>query len=182
MADQLKSNLSNQLTNPQNKGLGWKGAKMIGDDPYKRMGERVPFNPELMKEAIDAGLEVGIFFQSNNKKYKMPMLKFRIILPVALGYDKEGRMMLRGVHITGQSEKEAIRTGKRSAEVKMVWRLFNTKNMKSMFFTGNAYQKVPISGYKPNDSALTRTITAFNPAKAKKTRSTLPQNSFSLKN
>jgi hypothetical protein len=173
--------VATQLTNPSKKGLGWKGAKMTSNDPYQRMGERVPFDAELMKEAIDAGLEVGIFFQSNNKKYKMPMLKFRIIMPVALGYDKEGRLMLRGVHIIGQSEKEAIKTGKRSAEAKMVWRLFNTNNMKSMFLTGNAYSKVPIEGYKSNDSALSRTITAFNTAKAKKSRSTLPKDSFSLK-
>lgn len=137
-------------------------------DPYSRSNERIPFNKELMQQAIEYGLEVGILFQSNNKKYRMPMSKYRIILPVALGIDKDGRMMLRAVHVEGQSEKAAIRTGQRSAEAKNEWRLFNTANIKSMFFTGKTFSKVPIMGYTPNDSAFTRTIIAFNPADAKK--------------
>lgn len=138
------------------------------DGPYARSNERIPFSKELMQQAIEFGLEVGILFQSKNKKYKMPVSKYRLIMPVAMGIDFEGRTMLRGVHITGQSEKEAIRTGKRSAEVKNAWRLFNTANIKSMFFTGKTYTKVPISGYKPNDSAFSRTLVAFNPQVAKK--------------
>lgn len=137
-------------------------------DPYVRSNERIPFNKELMQQAIEFGLEVGILFQSKNKKYKMPMSKYRIIMPVAMGIDIEGRLMLRGVHIVGQSEKEAIRTGQRSAEAKNVWRLFNTANIKSMFFTGKTYTKVPIGGYTANDSALVTTIAAFNPSVAKK--------------
>lgn len=137
-------------------------------DPYKRSNERVPFNKELMQQAIEYGLEVGILFQSNNKKYKMPISKYRIIRPVALGVDKEGRTMLRAVHVEGQSEKAAIRTGKRSAEAKNEWRLFNTSNIKSMFFTGKTFSKVPLQGYNPNDSAFVRTIIAFNPMDAKK--------------
>ena len=137
-------------------------------DPYTRSNERVPFNVNLMQQAIEYGLEVGILFQSNNKEYKMPISKYRIIMPVAMGIDKDGRTMLRGVHIEGQSEKEAIRTGKRSAEAKNAWRLFNVANIKSMFFTGKTHDKVPISGYKPNDSAFVRTIVAFNPSLAKK--------------
>lgn len=137
-------------------------------DPYVRSNERVPFNKELMQQAIEYGLEVGILFQSNNKKYKMPISKYRIIMPVALGIDKDGRTMLRAVHVEGQSEKAARRTGQRSAEAKNEWRLFNTANIKSMFFTGKTFAKVPIKGYTPNDSAFTRTIIAFNPMVAKK--------------
>jgi hypothetical protein len=137
-------------------------------DPYSRSNERIPFNKELMQQAIEYGLEVGILFQSNNKKYKMPISKYRIILPVALGVDKDGRTMLRAVHVEGQSEKAAIRTGQRSAEAKNEWRLFNTANIKSMFFTGKTFSKVPIRGYTPNDSAFVRTIIAFSPIDAKK--------------
>lgn len=137
-------------------------------DPYVRSNERIPFSKELMIQAIEFGLEVGILFQSNNKKYKMPMSKYRIIMPVAMGVDSEGRTMLRGVHVVGQSEKEAIRTGQRSAEAKNVWRFFNTANIKSMFFTGKTYVKVPISGYNANDSALVTITAAFNPNVAKK--------------
>lgn len=138
------------------------------NDPYVRSNERVPFNKELMKQAIDYGLEMGLLFQSKNAKYKMPISKYRIILPVALGIDDQGRLMLRGVHIEGQSEKEALRTGKRSAEAKNVWRLFNTANIKSMFFTGKTHIKVPIGGYRATDSAFTRTLASFNAATAKK--------------
>lgn len=138
------------------------------ESPYVRSNERIPFNKELMIQAIEFGLEVGILFQSNNKKYKMPMSKYRIIMPVAIGVDSEGRTMLRGVHIVGQSEKEAIRTGQRSAEAKNVWRLFNTANIKSMFFTGKTHAKVPIGGYNPNDSAMVTVMASFNPGLAKK--------------
>lgn len=137
-------------------------------DPYVRKNERIPFSKELMQQAIEYGLEVGILFQSKNEKYKMPISKFRLIMPVAMGIDPKGRMMLRGVHITGQSEKVALQTGQRSAEAKNVWRLFNTANIKSMFFTGKTYTKVPIGGYKPNDSAFVKTLVAFNGATAKK--------------
>lgn len=148
-------------------GLDYKEL-LLEADPYSRSNERVPFNKELMQQAIEYGLEIGILFQSNNKKYKMPISKYRIVLPVALGIDKEGRMMLRGVHVEGQSEKAAMRTGQRSAEAKNEWRLFNTANIKSMFFTGKTFSKVPIQGYTPNDSAFVRTIIAFNPMNAKK--------------
>ena len=144
------------------------GELLSEDSPYARSNERIPFSKELMQQAIEFGLEVGILFQSKNKKYKMPVSKYRLIMPVAMGIDGEGRLMLRGVHITGQSEKVAIQTGQRSAEAKNVWRLFNTANIKSMFFTGKTYTKVPIGGYTPNDSALVSTIAAFNGASAKK--------------
>lgn len=148
-------------------GLETKGL-LSESDPYVRSNERIPFNKELMQQAIEFGLEVGILFQSKNKAYKMPMSKYRIIMPVAMGIDDEGRLMVRGVHIVGQSEKEAIRTGQRSAEAKNVWRLFNSANIKSMFFTGKTYTQVPIGGYKANDSAMVTMIAAFNPATAKK--------------
>ncbi len=141
---------------------------LLESDPYARSNERIPFSKELMQQAIEYGLEVGILFQSNNKKYKMPMSKYRIIAPVAMGIDKEGRTMVRAVHVQGQSEKAAMRTGQRSAEAKNEWRLFNTANIKSMFFTGKTFTKVPIAGFNANDSAFTRTIVAFNPMAAKK--------------
>lgn len=141
---------------------------LLESDAYVRSNERIPFSKELMQQAIEYGLEVGILFQSKNKKYKMPISKYRIIMPVAMGVDQEGRLMLRGVHIEGQSEKAAIRSGQRSAEAKNEWRLFNTANIKSMFFTGKTHVKVPISGYKPNDSAFVNTVIAFNPMTAKK--------------
>lgn len=138
------------------------------DNPYEKSNERIPFNVDLMKQAIEQGMVVGILFRSNNDKYRMPITKYRIVLPVALGYDKKGEMVLRAVHATGQSEKKAIETGVRSAEAENEWRLFKIKNMYSMFFPGDFFDSLPIGGYTPNDSAMTRRIATFNPNKAKK--------------
>jgi hypothetical protein len=138
------------------------------DDPYVNRKQRVPFSVELMTDAINYGMEIGMLFQSNNTKYRMPIAKYRIIKPVALGYDENGDMVVRGVHVEGQSEKEAIITGRRSAEASNVWRLFKTKNIKNMFFTGNYFSQVPIGGYKKGDSAMSNIIVQFDASTAKK--------------
>ena len=71
----------------------------------------------------------------------MPVAKARIIHPVALGTDKKGNLVIRGLHIAGQSEKAARETGVRSAEVEAekegigAWRLFKASNVRSMWFT-----------------------------------------------
>ena len=53
-------------------------------DAFAKSDERVPYNKELMIKAIQEGREVGVLFQSNNEKYKMPLAKYRIIYPVAI--------------------------------------------------------------------------------------------------
>lgn len=113
---------------------------------FAASGQRTPYNKDLMIQAIKEGREVGILFQSNNDKYKMPVAKYRIIYPVALGLTKKGNATLRAFHKMGQSEKEAIRTGKRSAEVENTWRLFNISNIKSMWMTGNFFRG-PLEAY-----------------------------------
>ncbi len=138
------------------------------DDPYMNRKQRVPFSVELMTDAIEYGMEIGMLFQSNNTKYKMPIAKYRIIKPVAIGYDENGDMVVRGVHVEGQSEKEAIATGRRSAEASNVWRLFKTKNIKNMFFTGNYFTQIPIGGYKKGDSAMSNIIAQFDASTAKR--------------
>lgn len=135
-------------------------------DLYINSSKRVKFDINIMKQAIEGGMEVGLVFQSNNEKYKMPIWKMRVIQPVAMGYDKKGNLVIRGIHVTGQSEKKAIETGVRSAEAKNEWRLFKSSNIKSMFLTGRLFKKVSLPGYNPNDSAMTSVIAAFNPAKA----------------
>lgn len=136
-------------------------------DPFARSNERVPFNADLMQQAIEQGLVVGLLFQSNNTKYKMPVAKYRNIMPVAMGYDKNGRLVFRGVHIKGQSEKKARQTGVRSAEASNEWRLFYASNVKSMFFTGDFFSQVPIGGFKANDSDISRQIVSFDAGRAK---------------
>ena len=140
---------------------------------YAKSNERVPFSPDLMKQAIMQGREVGLNFKSNNDKYTMPTTKARIIHPVAYGLNKTGKPVVRGLHITGQSEKEAIRTGQRSAEIDAetegmgAWRLFKTENIKSMWFTDRFFSD-DIPGYNPNDKGMSSIYVAYNPTVAKK--------------
>lgn len=139
---------------------------------YAKSNERVPFNASLMKQAIMQGREVGMNFKSNNDKYTMPAIKTRIIHPVAFGTNKTGNQVVRGLHITGQSEKEAIRTGSRSAEVDAenagvsAWRMFKTENIKSMWFTDRFFSD-DIPGYNPNDKGMSVQV-SYNPTTAKK--------------
>jgi hypothetical protein len=140
---------------------------------YAKSNERVPFNADLMKQAIMQGREVGLNFKSNNDKYTMPTTKTRIIHPVAYGVNKSGRGVVRGLHITGQSEKEAIRTGSRSAEIEAetegmgAWRMFKTENIKSMWFTDRFFSD-DIPGYNPNDKGMASIYVSYNPSTAKK--------------
>lgn len=136
------------------------------EDMYANSDKRVKFDMNIMKQAIEGGLEVGMVFQSNNEKYKMPTWKMRVVQPVAMGYDKKGQLVVRGVHVVGQSEKKAIQTGVRSAEAKNEWRLFKVSNIKSMFLTGKMFDTVSLPGYNANDSAMTSVIASFNPQRA----------------
>jgi len=133
---------------------------------YGKSAERVAFSVEMMKDAIDQGREVGILFQSNNSKYKMPVSKYRIIQPVVMGTNFKGKMVIRAVHVIGQSEKEALRTGVRSAEVENEWRMFAAENIKGMWYTGNFYSD-SIPNYKSNDSLISSQITSYNRSTAK---------------
>lgn len=155
---------------------GLSGTKTNDEDPYAKKNERVPFNKDLMKKAIETGLEVAILFQSSNKKYKMPIAKYRVILPVAMGTDGQGRLMIRAVHIEGQSEKEAMRTGKRSAEAKNAWRLFNSANIKNMFITGKMYDKIPIGGFSVTDKHIPNLIVRYDAATVKKNQEIYKKN------
>lgn len=137
-----------------------------------KSNERVPFNRELMKQAILQGREVGMNFQTNNDKTRMPVAKARIIHPVAMGTDKNGNLVIRGLHITGQSEKAARETGVRSAEAEAerdginAWRLFRGANVRSMWFTDRFFSD-NIPGFNPNDKAMSSKIAVYNPAAAK---------------
>lgn len=115
-------------------------------DAFSKSGERVPFNRDMFVQAIKQGREVGMLFQSDNDKYKMPTPKYRIIYPVAMGMSKKGNLVIRAFHKMGQSEKEALKTGKRSAEVENKWRLFKASGIKGMWFTGNFFRG-PLEAY-----------------------------------
>lgn len=121
-------------------------------DAFSKSDDAIPFNKDLMIQAIQQGREVGVLFQSNNEKYKMPLAKYRIIYPVALGISKKGNPVIRAFHKMGQSEKAALATGKRSAEVENTWRMFKISNIKKIFLTGNFFRG-PLEAYNSNGDA-----------------------------
>jgi hypothetical protein len=133
---------------------------------YSKSNERKPFAVDVIKQAIEGGLEIGLLFKSDNEDYTMPTSKYRIIQPVALGYSKKNNMVIRGFHIIGQSEKKARETGVRSAEVENEWRMFNVKNIKGVWLTGRTFNKAP-NNYNPSDKSMNGVIIAFDPNKAK---------------
>lgn len=135
---------------------------------FSKTNERVPYKKDLMIYAIKNGLEIGLLFKTNNEKDKMPISKYRTLQPLALGTNKIGNECVVGFHKIGQSESEARKTGRRSAEVKDVWRLFKTKNVLSMWFTGNKFDKSP-NGFKgSNDSRMSNVEVYFKPLEAKR--------------
>lgn len=149
--------------------------EISSEEKWELMGKsvsRVPFSQEMMKQAIEQGREVGINYRSKNDKYEMPIIKTRIIHPVAMGTDKNGNIVIRGLHIAGQSEKAARETGVRSAEVQAekdgmnAWRLFKVENLKSMWFTDRFFND-SIPGYNPNDKAMSTKIATYDPNIAK---------------
>jgi len=115
--------------------------------------KRVPYNKDLMIQAIKEGREIGILFQSDNEKYKMPVAKYRIIRPVALGISKAGNSVIRILHVFGQSESEARKTGIRSQEAENVWRLIKASNIKSMWMTGTFFYG-PLESYNRADKGM----------------------------
>jgi len=134
---------------------------------FSNSDSRVPYSKDLMIQAIKEGREVGILFQSNNEKYKMPMAKYRVIYPVAIGTSKAGNEVIRAVHKIGQSESAARRTGRRSQEVEDEWRMFKVSNIRGMWFTGKFYN-IPPKHYNAADRGMVNVEVAANFPEIKK--------------
>lgn len=135
---------------------------------FAKTNERVPYKKDLMIYAIKNGLEIGLLFKTKNEKDTMPISKYRTIQPLAIGTNKKGNECIVGFHKIGQSESEARRTGRRSAEAKDEWRLFKTKNILSMWLTGEKFDKAP-GGFKgSNDSRMSNIEVYFKPLEAKR--------------
>jgi len=135
---------------------------------FEKTNERVPYKKDLMIYAIKNGLEIGLLFKTKNDKDTMPISKYRTLQPLALGTNKKGNECVVGYHKIGQSESEARRTGRRSAEVKDEWRLFKTKNILSMWITGNKFDKSPVGFKGSSDSRMSNIEVYFKPLEAKR--------------
>lgn len=141
-------------------------------DPFSASNTRVPFNLDLMTQAITQGREVGILYKGD--EMKAPSGKYRLIYPVAMGISRAGNRVIRAVHTIGQSESEAKSTNIRSAEAKNVWRLFKANNIRGMWFTGNFFNFNP-DKYNPNDKGMNTVEVNFDLSKAKKYQDELIQ-------
>ncbi len=134
---------------------------------YDKSWQRVVgFNIDMIKEAIKEGRAIGISYKSNN----MPVIKFRVVLPVTLGTykTKSGvKTKLSAFHLAGQSERSAERTGKRSQEAKNEWRLFDLSpaKFKSMWFTDSYFYEYP-PGYKKGDKRFESITDEYDAGKA----------------
>ena len=144
--------LSESFKNRLKKLAGILTEEVDNETAFALSNNRVPFSIDLMTQAIQEGREVGILYKGDSMIAGSG--KYRIIYPVAMGTSKKGNKVVRAIHKQGQSEKQAKSTGVRSAEVKNVWRLFKTKNIKGMWFTGNFFQG-PFNGYNSNDKGMT---------------------------
>jgi hypothetical protein len=144
--------LSESFKNRLKKLAGILTEEVDNETAFALSNNRVPFSIDLMTQAIQEGREVGILYKGDSMIAGSG--KYRIIYPVAMGTSKKGNKVVRAIHKQGQSEKQAKATGVRSAEVKNVWRLFKTKNIKGMWFTGNFFQG-PLNGYNSNDKGMT---------------------------
>ena len=131
-----------------------------------KSGQKIPFSRDMMKRAIEQGREIGMSFQSDNDKYTMPVSKFRVIRPYAMGISNNGDLVVRGMHVLGQSEKKARETGVRSAEAEGEWRLFKANNIKGMWETGRFFDE-SAPGYNSNDQLMRTVEVSFNPTTAK---------------
>ncbi len=134
-------------------------------DNFSASNTRVPFNIDLMTQAILQGREVGILYKGDDMR--APSGKYRLIYPVAMGMSKAGNRVIRAVHKIGQSESESKSTSIRSAEAKNVWRLFKSSNIRGMWFTGDFFDFNP-KNYNPNDKGMSTVEVSFNLGKAQK--------------
>jgi len=134
---------------------------------YDKSNQRIQgFSMPMLLQAIKEGRAIGISYKSED----MPVVKFRVILPVTIGeYNtKSGvKMKLSAFHLAGQSERAAQKTGKRSQETESVWRLFDLDNskFKSMWFTDKFFYEYP-PGYKKGDRRFVRVDEEYDVGRA----------------
>ena len=117
--------------------------------PNFPVNKRINYNESKMIQAIKNGMILLIKYKSDDDKSGGGE---RVIYPMNLGINKNTKnTLLRAWHVEGYSQ-----SGNGSNE--KVWRLFDTKNIEHITFTGNFFRLSPIN-YKQNDRVMTeRTI------------------------
>lgn len=87
---------------------------------------------DLLSHAISNKIEIGFFYHNEH----------RIVEPHAFGYDKNGRLKLRGYQISGGSESGDSRG----------WKLFAVEDILSLQLLPATFGN-PRSGYNPSSDA-----------------------------
>lgn len=115
------------------------------------VNKRMKYDQAKLIQAIKNGMVILILYRGDKDKWQGG--RERIIYPMVLGRNKNtGNELVRGFHLEGFSVSQ-------KKETKKVWRLFKTKNILAMIFTGHFY-RLPPKGYKMNDRVMTETTIA----------------------
>ena len=118
-----------------------KNVKEIANIP---INEPIKYSPEVMSKCIRYGLVMLINYKGEKDKHFSG--HERVIYPMVLGRSSQGKVLLRGWHLSGWSMSQ-------SRHINKIWRLFRTDRILSMTFTGSFY-RLPPSGYNANDKAM----------------------------
>lgn len=70
----------------------------------------------------------------------------RVIYPMVIGKSSEGKMLIRGYHLSGWSVSN-------SRHINKIWRMFRMDRVLSMTFTGSFY-RLPPNGYNMEDKGM----------------------------
>jgi hypothetical protein len=110
------------------------------------VNKKIKYDQAKLIQAIKNGMVMLILYRGDKDSWKGG--RERIIYPMVLGRNKNtGNELVRGWHLEGFSVSQ-------KKETKKVWRLFKTKNILAMMFTGHFY-RLPPKAYKMNDRVMT---------------------------
>lgn len=106
------------------------------------------FSPQLILKAIQWGMMIQIDYKGAEDDTMEGHQ--RTIYPMILGYNKDGKMLLRAWHFNGWSVSQGGQLNKE-------WRLFRGDRILNMQFTGSFFRLEP-DGYLMRDKQMARII------------------------
>jgi hypothetical protein len=118
-----------------------KNAREIEDVPINK-----PMKPDM--DLIIKAIKYGMIFLMNYKGAEDNHFagSERTFYPLVIGKSSEGKLLIRGYHLTGWSVSS-------NRQVKKTWRMFRLDRVLSMTFTGSFF-RLPPAGYNMNDKGM----------------------------
>lgn len=118
-----------------------KHAREIEDVPINK-----PMKPDM--DLIIKAIKYGMVFLMNYKgaEDKHFAGSERTFYPLVIGKSSEGKLLIRGYHLTGWSVSS-------NRQVRKTWRMFRLDRVLSMTFTGSFF-RLPPAGYNMNDKGM----------------------------